>query len=157
MTNCADPNCNHPEENHKNMDGTNKCICNGSIFCSCEKFEEQYLMQFAQDIEIQKAKCRTINKRCIYILEKIPQMRNAGEKSFARVYKEIWHGVKIRKNVNDSTTVNTQRDFDIPHDDSINREKRRVKENPNLATYDPKVIEKQNAIFQAYMELSIEV
>ena len=83
-------------------------------------------------------------------------MRNAGEKSFARVYKEIWHGIKIRKDEINSTTVNTQRDLDVPVDDSINREKRRVKENPQFATFDPEVIKKQNAIYQAYMELAIE-
>jgi len=154
MTDCA--GCYHSKENHKPVEGTDNChICTGSLECRCEYFEEPYLVEFAQDIEKQKLICRTLKKRCGYILENIPQMRNAGEKSFDKVYKEIWYGVKIRKH--NSTLVNDAEFRRMPHADSINREKRRCKQwNSNLRTYDPKIIKKQNAIYQAYMELAIE-
>jgi len=152
MSNCA--NCFHPKENHKPVDGTKYHMCTGDLICRCQHYEEPYLVEFAQDIEKQKLICRTIEKRCEYILEKVPQMRNAGEKTFARVYKEIWYGFKVRKQ--DSSVLNMAEFKRMPHDDSINREKRRVKENPYFATYDPKIIKKQAAIWEAYMELVIE-
>jgi hypothetical protein len=151
LTECA--RCFHPKENHINIDGTPKCVCNGSLQCMCDTWEEPYLAEFAQMVEKKKHELKTIKQRCEFILEKIPRTRNAGEKSFAKIYKEIWYGFKIRK---EGTTLNTEEWKRMPHDDSINREKRRVKENPQLATYDPETIRKQNAIWEAYMELAIE-
>jgi len=157
MSNCA--NCFHPKENHKPVEGSEGKyhICTGSLECRCEHYEEPYLVQFAQDIEKQKLICRGLQNRSGYILENIPQTRNAGEKAFAKIYREIWHGIKIRKNAEDSTTVTTEVHKRLPHDDSINREKRRCKQwNADLRTYDPKIIKKQAAIWEAYMELAIE-
>jgi len=165
MSDCA--GCFHPKENHKPVvmedgtflktDGYISHICTGDLTCRCEHYEEPYLVEFAQDIEKQKAICRTIKRRCAYILEKIPQTRNAGDGSFPKIYLEIWHGVKIRAKVADCTIINTKLDKELPLKDSINREKRRCKQwNAELKTYDPKTIKKQMAIYEAYRELAIE-
>lgn len=148
--------CFHPKENHKNMDGTDKCICSGSITCTCDTFTPPFLQRFAQRIEQEKKERKTINRRVRYILEEIPKTRNAGEKTFAKIYKEIWHGVKIRTTIDKSTTVDMGLFKQIPHDDTINREKRRCKEDVALQTYDPKVIMEQTAIYQALMDMAIE-
>jgi len=154
VTKCA--KCFHEKENHLLMDGTNNCVCNGSLQCRCDLFEEPYLVLFAQRIEEEKYQRKSIHKRCSYILEKIPQTRNAGEKTFAKIYKEIWHGFKIRKNY--STPFTTDKWLEMPSDDTINREKRRCKQwNEKLRTYDPEVIMEQTAIYQALMEMAIEV
>ena len=146
--------CFHELSNHINIDGTPKCICNGSITCRCEQFEEQFLVDFAQEIEKEKAIRRSIKARCEYILEKIPQTRNAGEKTFAKIYNEIWYGFKIRK---ENTVLNTEIWKRLPNQDTINREKRRCKQhNEDYKTYDPSVIRKQGLIYQALLELAIE-
>jgi len=92
LTDCA--GCFHSKENHKPVEGSDGKfhICTGSLECRCEHYEEPYLVEFAQDVEKQKLTCKTLKRRCEYILVNIPQMRNAGEKSFAKVYKEIWYG-----------------------------------------------------------------
>lgn len=152
MSKCS--GCFHEKENHLNMDGSQNCICNGSIECRCELFKEPFLEEFAQRVEEEKLIRKTINARCKYVLEKIPQTRNAGEKTFAKIYREIWYGFKIRKA---GTEITTEQYYRMPHDDTINREKRRLKaENPILATYDPKVSKSQAAIYVACMELAIE-
>ncbi len=147
--------CFHPKENHKQIEGTNDChICTGSIECRCEHFEIPFLVEFAQKIEMVKSVRKTIRSRCEYILEMIPKTRNAGEKTFAKIYKEIWYGFKIRK---DGTKLTTEEWKRMPHDDSINREKRRCKQhNENLQTYSKEVLIEQSAIYQALMELAIE-
>lgn len=151
MTSCGNPKCNHPLENHV------KSICDGDLMCMCEKFIEPVLAAFAAEIEVHKAKRWGIYERCEYILKKIPPSRNAGEGSFPRIYKEIWHGVKIRANVADCTIINTKLDNELPLNDSINREKRRAKQlNPSLATYDGKVLKHQAAIWIALNEMAIE-
>ena len=145
---CA--NCFHPAENHGG-------ICNGSLTCLCQKFIPPYLNRFAQRVEQEKAIRKSVKKRCQFILEKIPQTRNAGEKRFARIYKEIWHGVKIRKSLDKSTIVNDALWKEIPVDDYINREKRRCKQwHEELRTYSPEVVMEQTAIYQALLEMAIE-
>jgi len=149
MTLCGNPKCNHPEENHV------KSICDGDITCFCEKFVEPVLAAFAVEIEVHKAKRWGYFDRCKYILEKIPQTRNAGEKTFYKIYIEIWYGFKIRVT---GTSLNTEEWKRLPNQDSINREKRRVKKlNPSLATYSPKVMMHQTAIWEALMEMSAEI
>lgn len=139
--------CFHEESNHE-------AVCNGSLTCLCTKFETPFLNLFAQLVEKEKFERKTIFKRCEFILEKIPQTRNAGEKSFAKIFKEIWYGFKIRK---DGTKLTTDEWRRMPHDDTINREKRRCKQwNEQLKTYSPQVIFQQTAIYQALMEMSIE-
>lgn len=154
MTKCANPNCDHDESNHKNIDGTDNAICNGSIFCSCEHFEIQYLADFAAEIAVHKAKRWSIYERVEHILHTIPQTRNAGEKTFYKIYIEIWHGFKIRV----ANTSLTKEEWDrLPNQDTVNREKRRVKQlNPLLATYEGKVLKHQAAIYEALMEMAIE-
>jgi len=143
---CAD--CFHPEDNHK-------AICNASLTCLCEKFNPPYLVRFAQRIEKEKSERKSVKERSGYILEKIPQTRNAGERKFPRIYKEIWHGFKLRKKTD--TIVNTTIMDQMPIDDTINREKRRCKQwNESLKTYSPEVLLEQTAIYQALMEMAIE-
>ncbi len=162
MTDCA--KCFHPKENHKPVKGDDgefikkdgfEChICTGELMCSCQRFEEPYLVEFAQDIEKVKHERKTIFDRVLYILTNIPQTRNASQKTFGKIYNEIWHGMKIRV---ENSNVNTDVWNRTASWDSINREVRRAKrEQPTLATYDPKVIRKHQVIFQAYMELAAQ-
>ena len=146
--NCGNPKCNHPKENHE------KVICDGDIFCSCEKFVEPVLAAFAAEIEVHKAKRWSIYERVEYVLDKIPPSRNAGEKTFYKIYIEIWHGFKIRAA---DTSLNKQEWDRLPNQDTVNREKRRAKEtHPLLQTYDPDVIKHQTAIWIALMEMATE-
>lgn len=139
--------CFHDESNHG-------AVCSGSLTCLCQKYETPILNEFAQLIEKEKSERRSIYKRCEFILEKIPQTRNAGEKTFAKIYREIWYGFKIRK---DGTKLTTDEWKRMAHDDTINREKRRCKQwNEELKTYSPEVLMKQTAIYQALMEMAIE-
>ncbi len=140
--------CFHPRENHG-------AICSGSIECFCEEFIEPVLEEFAQRVEKYKAEHKGLYKRAKFILTKIPTTRNAGDKSFPKIYKEIWYGVKIRK-------AGTNLTYDvwkkIPSDDWINRAKRHVKEEyPELKTYNPKVLFEQTALYQAMMEMAIGI
>jgi len=144
---CAE--CFHNKENHYE-----KGVCTGDLTCRCDHYVEPFLYAFAQRVEEEKHIRKSINKRCEFILEKIPQTRNAGEKSFAKIYREIWYGFKIRKEGTKLTIEEWKR---MPHDDTINREKRRCKQwNEELQTYDVKVQWEQTAIYQALLEMSIE-
>ena len=140
--------CHHVESCHISS------ICNGSITCLCPKFIPAILVEFAQEVEMQKDKLKSVYCRCKYILERIPPSRNAGEKTFAKIYREIWYGFKIRK---EGTTLNTEEWNRLPNQDTINREKRRVKQKfPQFATYDKEILLEQTAIFQALVEMAIE-
>ncbi len=155
LSDCA--TCFHPKENHKPIDGAPadsyiSHICTGALDCRCEHYAEPYLVEFAQEIEKVKHERKTIFDRVLYILTNIPQTRNASQKTFGKIYNEIWHGMKIRV-VNSNVTQEVWNR--TASWDSINREVRRAKrEVPTLATYDPKVIKKHEIIFQAYMELA---
>lgn len=93
---------------------------------------------------------KTIYQRCYFILKKIPKTANAGEKVFAKIYREIWYGFKIRKEGTRLTTTEWKR---MPHDDTINRQKRMVKyDHPDVATYESKMQIHQTALFQAIIE-----
>ena len=119
----------------------------------CEKFIPQVLYDFAQEVEQIKSEGKQIYMRCKFILEKIPPTRNATEKTFPKIYKEIWYGFKIRK---EGTKITTDEWKRMPSDDRINREKRRVKQHhPALKTYDPNVVQHQETTFQAYLEMAI--
>lgn len=143
---CAD--CFHPEVNHG-------VVCSGSLECMCTKYKIPYLVLFAQKIEQEKLKRKSIKERCEFILENIPQTRNAGEKSFAKIYWEIWHGFKIR--AKNPETLDLQIWKTLPIADTINREKRRCKQwNDELKTYSKEVLFHQTAIYQALMEMAIE-
>jgi len=145
---CGNPSCNHPIENHRSS------ICNGDLTCFCEKFIEPVLEQFAQEVEANKATMKSVYDRSRYILRKLPPTRNAGEKSFADIYREIWYGFKIRAK---GTTLTRKERKRMKHDDTINRAKRFVKADyPELKTYNPKVLYHQTALYQAIMEMSVE-
>lgn len=146
MTNCED--CFHPKENHKD-----KSFCTADLTCMCEKFTEPFYNEMAQEIEKIKVDYKTLKKRCEFILVKIPQLRNAGEKSFYKAYIWIWHDFKIKK----GTELDTKVWKHLPNQDSVNRAKRFVKqERDDLKTYDKKVLIHQTAIFQALQEMAIE-
>lgn len=143
---CA--NCFHGQESHP-PEG----ICRGSISCLCQKFVPSELVEFAQEVERFKSEYKKVYQRCKFILTKIPPSRNASDKSFPKIYKEIFHGIKIRKTW---SNLNTDLWKAAPSDDRINRAKRLVKhENPELATYDKKVLFEQTALYQALMEMAI--
>lgn len=143
---CAD--CFHAETNHK--DG----VCNGSLTCMCPKYIEPILFEFAQLVEQEKQERKSIKKRCQWILETIPKTRNAGEKTFYKIYIEIWYGFKIRKEGTKLTADEWKR---LPNQDTINREKRRCKHNDeSLKTYSAQTLERQTIIYQALLELSTE-
>jgi len=142
--NCGD--CFHPEENHG-------LVCSGSLTCLCSKFVRSELYEFAEEIEKVKLVYKSLIERCQYILEKIPQLRNAGEKSFYKAYIWIWHDFKIRK----GTELDTNAWKHLPNQDSVNRAKRFVKhEHEDLKTFNKEVLIHQTAIFQALQEMAIE-
>ena len=145
-TSCAD--CFHGESNHK--DG----VCNGSLTCMCPKYNPPFLYEFAQRVEEEKHIRKSIYKRVQYILEQIPTTRNAGEKTFYKIYIEIWYGFKIRK---DGTKLTMEEWKRLPNQDTVSRERRRVKEDhPELKTYDKEVLWHQTAIYQALLEMSAD-
>lgn len=146
-TTCAD--CFHSKENHK--DG----VCSGSLTCMCSKYNPPFLFEFAQRVEQEKHLRKGVKKRCEYILENLPTTRNCSEKSFAKIYWEIWHGFKIRKKTPQVLDLETWKR--LPHADLINREKRRCKQfNSQLKTYNKEVLWHQTAIYQALLEMSAE-
>lgn len=138
-------NCYHGQEVH--VDG----VCKGDLTCLCSKFIPNDLYQFAYEVEAAKLKIKAIKKRCQFILEKIPQTRNASDKSFAKIYWEVWHGFKIRKGNPSVMTTDTWKR--LPSADNINRMKRLVKQhNDDLKTYDPEMIKRQEVMYQAVLE-----
>jgi len=142
--NCGD--CFHPQDNHG-------VVCNGSLTCLCSKFVPNELYEFAEEIEKVKIQYKSLEERCKYILEKIPSLRNAGEKSFYKAYIWIWHDFKIKK----GTELDTNTWKHLPNPDSVNRAKRFVKhEHDELKTFDKKVLMHQTAIYQALCEMAIE-
>lgn len=144
MNNCE--NCFHKKENHQ--EGS---FCTGDLTCMCQKFIEPFLNEMAQEIELYKHNAKTIRDRCKFLLEKYPHLRNATEKTFCKVYKSIWYGFWPSK----KTIYDNEKFKRMPHDDSINREKRRIKAK-DLPTIDDIILEHQQRKFEAYMELAIE-
>lgn len=146
-TTCAD--CFHSKEAHH--DG----VCMGSLECKCFNYVEPFLFEFAQRVEQEKLKRKSINKRVKWILTELPTTRNAGEKTFYKIYTEIWYGFKIRKI---SGTTMTKEVWDrLPNQDTVSREHRRVAHDyPELASYDKEVIQQKTAIYQALLEMSYE-
>jgi len=145
---CGNPKCNHPRENHG-------VICNGSIECFCEYWVEPILEPFFQEVEVNKEKLKTNYERCKYILSKLPPTRNAGSKTFYKIYNEIWHGVKIRKKISMQLTPELWKR--LPVSSSVNRAKRFVKDDyPELQTYDPETLFHQQTLYQAIVEMSRE-
>jgi hypothetical protein len=140
--------CFHEKNNHEGV------VCSGALDCMCQEYVAPVLVEFAQEIEMQKERLKTIYDKCLYLLKKIPQSRNAGEKTFYKIFIEVWYGQKIRKEGSTLTTAEWKR---LPNQDTVNREKRRVKQiHPEYATYDPKLISHQTALWQAFMERAIE-
>jgi len=164
MSNCA--RCFHPKENHvkvqnlqvsfeKDPQSFSSHICTGSIDCICQHFEEPVLMEFAQEVEANKANLKTKYARSKYILSKLPPTRNAGSKTFYKIYNEIWHGIKIRNNCSMELTPELWKR--LPVSSSVNRAKRFVKaDHPELKTYDPKMLFHQTALYQAIVEMAAE-
>ena len=140
--------CFHSKDNHQG-------VCNGSLTCMCTKYVAPFMYEFAHRVEQERHIRKDIYSRCEYILREIPPSRNAGEKSFAKIYYEIWEGLKIR--LIDPQALDTKTWNRLSNQDTINREKRRVKaDHPDLATYKKEVLWHQTAIFQALLEMSVE-
>jgi len=140
---CA--NCFHERDNHG-------VVCSGSITCLCEKYIEPALVEFAQKIEKAKHHYKSLKDRAEYLLEHIPQIRNAGEKSFYAVFIWVWYGFKIKK----GTELNQKIWKRLPNQDSVNRAKRFVKhDREDLQTYNKEVLIEQTAIYQALCEMAI--
>lgn len=142
---CA--SCFHEEENHKTS------ICNADLMCLCQEFVRPILVEFAQKIEENKKILKTFYDRCKFILEKIPQSRNAGSKSFYKIYLYVWHGIAVRKD--------TKLDYStwkrMPVSSSVNRSKRFVKQDhEELRTYKHEMLMEQTALYQAIVEMAIE-
>lgn len=147
-TKCANSRCNHDKENHIEQ------VCTGSLTCMCNHFIEPEQYAFFQEVEAQKNILKTVEKRCRFILEKIPTTRNASEKSFPKIYWEIWEGFKIRKGTPQALDTDTWKR--LTPADTINRAKRKVKaQNPGLATCNPEVLEKQSQLYLAYSEWAV--
>jgi len=80
-------------------------------------------------------------------------MRNAGSKSFYRVYCEIWYGVKIRKELG----ITSKQWKVMPVSSTVNRAKRFVKEDhPQLQTFSSEMLIEQTALYQAIVEMAVE-
>lgn len=140
---CA--NCFHSKESHH--DG----VCMGDLSCQCFEFVSSELNQFAGEIEKAKHELKKIEERCKWILEKIPQTRNAGEKTFVKIYNEIWYGFKIRKY--NASTMDKETFDRLPNADSINRAKRKVKhDHQELQTYSPEMLKKQGIYQMGILE-----
>lgn len=143
---CAD--CFHPKENHYE-----KGVCTGDVTCRCDHYNPPFMYEFAHRVEEEKYKRKNIRERCEFILKEIPQTRNAGEKTFAKIYYEIWYDFKIR--VNNPSVLDKKTWDRLPNQDTINREKRRCKQwNDELKTYSKEVLWQQTAIYQALLEMS---
>lgn len=147
---CAD--CFHSEENHSSGG-----VCSGSITCMCSKYNPPFMFEFAHRVEQEKHIRKSIYKRVEWLLDELPTIRNSGEKTFYRLFIELWYGVKIRKYTGLTLTKDV---WDrIPNQDSVSRERRRVtdeKHRPELGSYDKEVVWHKTAIFQALMEISAE-
>lgn len=137
--------CYHDKSSHH--DG----VCMGDLSCHCFTFVENELYNLALEVEKAKLTIKSIEKRCKFLLEKIPQLRNAGEKSFYKVFIEFWYGFKIRKG--EPSKMDTDTWKRLPNQDTVNRAKRKVKQhNDDLKTYDPETLRKQEVMFQAITE-----
>ena len=119
----------------------------------CSEYKPSELYEFAQEVEKVKLVYKSLKERCEFVLEKIPQLRNAGEKSFYKAYIWIWHDFKIKK----GTELDTDTWKHLPNQDSVNRAKRFVKhERDDLKTYSKDVLMKQTVIYQALCEMAVE-
>ena len=137
MSNCA--SCYHPKENHKG-------ICNGSLTCLCQNYEPE-ISEFVGEINRSLQRMRTTIARVKYIHEKIPNLRNAGDKSFPKAYKKLVY------NLNQNDPIPRGLWKEMPSDDDMNRAKRRVREKyPHLAKFDHHSIVMAGATQQGILE-----
>lgn len=86
-------------------------------------------------------------ERVYHILLKIPNLREAGEKKFARAYRKLVYGL----NQNDPIPRGLW--LQIPHDDTISRAKRNIQQfHPELAKKNHKAITMAGATQQGILE-----
>lgn len=141
--------CKHKVEDHE--DG----FCNGSIGCMCSQYILPALANLLSIIEQVKKEFKKISQRCRWMLEHIPPLRNAGEKSFWKAYIWIWHGFKITDKNPPKLDYQTWKQ--LPNADTCNRAKRKVKQhNDELKTYDPITKFHQGGLYQAFMEIAMD-
>lgn len=132
--------CFHEKENHDSS------ICNGSLTCLCPEYE-QPTSEFINEINKALASMITTKTRVKYILTKIPNLRNAGEKSFSKAYRNLVYGLKQNDPIPRGLWKN------IPHDDTINRAKRNIQQfYPYLAKTDHKAIVMAGATQEGILE-----
>ena len=145
MVNCS--HCFHPKENHKPVEGyENYHICTGSLECRCEKYEEP-ISDFINTINATVVHFKGVESKVKYILEKIPNLRNSGSKSFPRAYKKLVY------NINQNEAIPKGLWKTIPADDTITRAKRHVQQhNPGLVKFDINKIRKDMAVQQGILE-----
>ncbi len=121
--------CFHPLENHKEGH-----FCTAALDCMCQHYEVS-VSEFVNEINRSLSTMKKCKEKVKFILEKIPNLRNAGEKKFARAYRKLVYGL----NQNDPIPRGVW--LQIPHDDTINRAKRSIQQNnPDLAKDNHKAI-----------------
>ena len=78
---------------------------------------------------------RNTKIRVKFILQEIPNLRNAGDKSFPRAFKKLVYGLNQNEPIPRGIWKN------LPTDDYINRAKRNVQQfNPDLAKFNHKAM-----------------
>ena len=141
--------CRHKIEDHK------EGFCNGSINCMCSQFVLPALANLMAIIESVKQEYKKDRPRCKYLLEHIPPLRNAGEKSFHKAYMWIWNDLKITNKNPPKLDLKTWQS--LPNFETIGRAKRFVKQhNPELRTYDPLTKFHQSGVYQALLEMVMD-
>ncbi len=133
--------CFHPQDNHDEGH-----FCTGSFSCMCQHYEVP-VSEFINEIEKSLTTMKTCKNKVKFILQKIPNLRNAGEKKFARAYRNLVYGLKQNDPIPRGLWLQ------IPHDDTINRAKRNIQQfNPELAKNDHKSITMAGATQQGILE-----
>jgi len=147
MVDCS--RCFHPMDNHKENH-----FCTADLTCMCQNFIEPEFTKWEHDVQKYKAQNKTLMARVKFLLEKYPHLRNARDKTLAKVYQSIWHGFWPSKK-----TIYTQQKFkEMPMADSITRAKRFVvQKNPELGISDPNVAIAKAAKLEAFLQTSKEI
>ncbi len=139
--NCS--KCFHPKANHKENH-----FCTADLTCMCENFVEP-ISNFVNEINRSLELHKSIEIRVKIILTRIPNLRNAGEKSFAKAYKKLVYGFGPKKGVEYTHAIWKM----MPHDDSINRARRKtIQHNPELGKNNHKAVTMAGATQEGILE-----
>jgi len=125
-------------------------FCTADLTCTCDHYVAE-ISEFLNQINAAMASMKTTKSRTKYILQKIPNLRNAGEKSFRTAFKRIVFGLK------QNDPIPRGMNKKIPHDDTINRAKRNIQQfNPKLRAYNEKAIIMKGAAQAGILEALYE-